>query len=108
MLEDLRFRLRSLFSRGSVERELDEELRLHLERQTAAFVATGLTEEEAARRARLEFGGVEQVKEDCRDARGTRPFEDLGQDIRLGARLLAKDRWFTVSAVTALALCLAP
>ena len=107
LLEDLRFRLRALFSRGSVERELDEELRLHLERQTAAFVATGLTEEEAARRARLEFGGVEQVKEDCRDARGTRPFEDLGQDIQLGARLLAKDRWFTVSAVAALALCLA-
>jgi predicted permease len=107
MLDDLLFRLRALRRHAGVERELDEELRFHIERHAAALLKAGLSPEEAARRARVEFGGVEQVKEDCRDARGIRPLEDLGQDIRFAARLLAKDRWFTLSAVIALALCIA-
>ena len=62
MLTDLRYRLRALLRRGAVERELDEELRFHMERQTDKYVQAGLTPEAAARRVRLEFGGVDQVK----------------------------------------------
>ena len=64
----------------------------------------GMSEEEARRRARLDFGGDDQLKESCRDARGTRWVDDIGQDLRFAARLLLKDRWFTLPAVIALAL----
>jgi hypothetical protein len=70
MLSDLVFRFRSLFRRGAVENELDEELRFHLEQQVAKHVRSGLTREEAMRQTRLEFGGVGHVKEDCRESRG--------------------------------------
>ncbi|HUH64250.1 MAG TPA: permease prefix domain 1-containing protein, partial [Terracidiphilus sp.] len=70
MLNDLLIRLRSLFRRSTVEAELDDELQYHLERQVEKYVRSGLTREEAARRARIEFGGMEQVREDCREARG--------------------------------------
>ena len=70
-------RLRSLFQRGAVERELDEELRDHLARKTAEGVAAGLTTAEARRRALVELGGLEQSKEECRDARGLRWLEEF-------------------------------
>ena len=71
MLDDLRYRARALFRRNAVENELEEELRFHFDRQVEKYKRSGMTEEEAKRRARLAFGGHEQVKEDCRDARGT-------------------------------------
>ena len=74
-----------LLRRGRVETRLDAELRDHIERQVADYVATGLSETEARRRAQLEFGGLAQVKELCRDVRGTRWLEELAQDIRYGA-----------------------
>jgi hypothetical protein len=72
LVSDLRFRWRALFRRAEIERELDEELRFHLEREAAKLERRGLDAAEAGRRARLAFGGVDRVKEEARDARGVR------------------------------------
>ena len=95
---------RRLRHRERVENELDAELRDHVERQVAEHVRSGLPEQEARRRARLEFGGLDPVKEMCRDARGTRWLEETWQDLRFAVRLLLKERWFTAAAVLALGL----
>jgi putative ABC transport system permease protein len=93
-----------LRNRGRLERELDAELRYHFDREVADYLRMGMSEEEARRRARLDLGGEEQLKDSCRDARGTRWIDDIGQDLQFAARLLFKDRRFTVPAVIALAL----
>src|SRR5437899_48232 len=72
MLSDLLYRLRALFRRNAVEGELDNELRFHFEQQVEKHVKSGLTRAEAVRQARLTLGGIEQMKEECRDARGVR------------------------------------
>src|SRR5688572_21391806 len=95
---------RRLLHLGRVERQLDAELRDHLERLAADYRRSGLSDAEARRRARLDFGGLDQVKEDCRDVRGTRWVEDIAQDLRYGLRLLRQSPAFTVVAVTSLAL----
>src|SRR5204863_5737329 len=66
--------------------------------------AQGMTEAEARRRAQIELGGLEQIKEDCRDARGTRGLDDLLRDVRLAARVLGRNRRFTLTAAFAIAL----
>ena len=90
--------------RWRLEDELDAELRFHFDRLVADYVAEGLPEREARRRARAEFGGLEAVKDDCRDARGTRWLEQLVQDVRYGARVLARAPAFTAVAILSLAL----
>ncbi len=95
---------RRLRNRDRLERELDAELRYHFDREVDDNIRMGMSEREARRRARLDLGGEDQLKESCRDARGTRWVEDIGQDFRFAARLLLKDRWFTLPAVIALAL----
>ena len=95
---------RRLRNSERLERELDAELRYHFDRQVDDNVRMGMSEEEARRRARLDLGGDDQLKESCRDARGTRWVDNMWQDFRFAARLLVKDRWFTLPAVMALAL----
>src|SRR5690242_9197152 len=104
MFSDLWFRARALLRRKNVESELDEELRAHFDHEVAKYVRTGLSPQEAARRARLALGGFEQIKEHCREARGTRLLESIVQDVRFGARVLRKSPGVTVAVVLTLAL----
>ncbi len=104
MLPDILYRLRALLSRRAVERDLDDELRFHLHQQADKYVAAGLSREEAARRVRLEFGGLDEVKEECRDARGIGAIEEIGRNVRYGGRSLARRPGFTLVAVATLAL----
>ena len=104
MLNDLRYRLRAIFRRGAMEKELAAELQFHCERMAAKLVGAGVPPEEALRRARLSIGGVEQVKEECREARGVAAFESTAQDVQYGLRQLRRRPGFALVVVTSLAL----
>jgi predicted permease len=104
MLSDLYIRFRSLFRRAKVEGELDDEIRFHQERQADKYMRSGMSGKEAWRRVRLDFGGVEQVKGECREARGVSFLESLAQDVRYGFRMLVKSPVFTAVIILTLAL----
>ncbi|HUK15070.1 MAG TPA: permease prefix domain 1-containing protein [Bryobacteraceae bacterium] len=93
-----------LWRRARMEEQLDKELRFHLEQHAADLMARGAGAEEARRQARQALGGEQQVKERCRDARGTRWVEDLAQDFRYALRGLLQRPAFAAVALATLAL----
>ena len=93
-----------LLRRKQMEERLDKELRFHFDQLTADLIAQGHAPDEARRQARLCFGGPDQVKENCRDVRGTRWLEELAQDVRYALRTLRQRPGFAAVALTTLAL----
>ena len=99
-----RFRslVRALTSRHDFEAGMTEELRFHIEQYTEDLVRSGISMEEARRRARMEFGGIDTVKEDCREARGLLVFDELGREFQYAARQLWCNPGFTATVVLTL------
>jgi predicted permease len=104
VVTDLIHRLRALVARRTVEREIDEELQFHIERQAEVYQRAGIDRVEAVRRARVDFGGLEQIKEEYRDALGVRLLDELRWDVRLATRALFATPIVTSVAILSLAL----
>ena len=100
----IRMRLRTLFDSRGADRDLDDELRFHLEQAAAQYESRGLSPEAAARAARLAIGGLEQRKEECRDRRGLARLGNLARDLRFALRLIARRPGFSTLAIVTLAL----
>jgi predicted permease len=96
--------LQRLFARRRMERDLDKELQFHFESQVADKMRSDISEIEARRLTRLEFGGIEQIKENCRESRGTLWLESIVRDVRYGLRQLRKSPGFALIAILSLTL----
>lgn len=101
---DLRYRVRAVFRRDAVEQELDLELEFHIEQEARKYERDGIPHAEALRRARLAFGGMNRIKDDTRDARGTTFVETFAQDVRYALRGLRARPGFTTAVVVTLGL----
>jgi predicted permease len=104
MFARLRSSLAGLFHRNRFESAMDDELRFHMAAYADDLVRAGVPRDEAMRRARLQFGGVEAIKEECRQNRGLRWIDEARQDLRYAFRLMAKTPVFTLAAIVSLAL----
>ena len=100
----LRLRLRSLFRRNKAELDLSEELQFHLQNQIDEHIARGMDAQEALHAALRSLGGVEQVKEECREARNMNLIENFVRDMRLGLRMLRRSPGFSLLAILCLTL----
>jgi predicted permease len=107
LLHRVRYGVRTLLGRRRAERDLEDELRLHLELETERNVRAGMTPAEARRRALLAFGAGERFREEARAARGTRWLEETWQDVRYGVRTLRKSPAFTVVVMVTLGIGIA-
>jgi putative ABC transport system permease protein len=101
---EIRYRLRMIFRRAAVEREIDEEMRFHLDREAEKLRRAGAPPEEAMRGARVVFGGVSRIKDETRDAHGIAFLEHVVQDLRYALRQLRAHPLFTATVVATLAL----
>ncbi|HKX28221.1 MAG TPA: permease prefix domain 1-containing protein [Blastocatellia bacterium] len=104
MFDRFRLRLSAIFRKTELDRELDEELRYHLEQEIERNIAGGMSPREARATALREFGGLEQKKEECRDAHGMRVIEEARQDLHYGLRVLWRSPGWTAVLGTTLAL----
>lgn len=103
-IHKLRRRVRALRSKPDVDREMSEEMRLHLALETEELMRAGFPRDEAVRRASIAFGGVERHKEETRDARGVRSIEDRVRDVAYIVRSLRRAPAFTFAVIFSLAL----
>jgi predicted permease len=104
VLSDLRYRFRAAFRRSAMERDLDDEMRFHLEQEARKLEASGLPPDEARRQARTAFGGIERIKDDTRDVSGVSWLEVIQQDLRYAVRGLRARPAFTASVIITLGL----
>src|SRR6266478_3640537 len=100
----LPLRLRSIFHKNRAELDLSEELQFHLQNQTDEYVAQGMNPKEARHAALRSLGGIEQAKEECRDAREVNLIENFLQDVRFGLRMLRRSPGFSLLAILCLTL----
>ena len=95
---------RSIARRDRLEDGLDDEMRFHIDQQTEKHMRAGMSPSEARRQALVRFGGVESVKEQCRQSHGLRLADELRQDLRYAVRTMARTPVVTAAVIVSLAL----